>query len=748
MRKNFTLFTFMIILLFYCHANRNVLYAQNTIKVSGVLSDSTNGEILPFGTVFIPELNRGITTDTRGIFLFTGIPAGKTITIIFSYVGYITKRIVFEKPEGDRTSLKIKLSPLPVDVSEIVVEGERLKKNNAPVISLEKITAKQLASLPKIVESDVLQYLKFSAGVQSTGDASARYYVRGGANNQNVVLINDATVYNPYHAMGIFSAVDPEIVSSMEFYKGAYPTEYSGRLSSILNITTKDGNKVKMGGQAAVNLLSVKGLIEGPMSGGSYMISGRKSISPQIVKKFLNDKDYPFDFYDFSFKVNYANKEMFRDAKFTIHGFFSKDNLENNNPLKPDFMWANNILGINYFQLNGSLFYNVSVNYSRFDGKITPNLTLSKESENVVDDVTARIDLRYVQESKNELDIGLKIQGVKSRLITKNAAGLLLDSHRKGTGLSFYIKYLILYYEFMGIDIGSRINLTRMTGGGASGTLEPRAIITWRLSPEVAVKAASGIFRQDFVSVSDENEVIPLFEPWLITPTYLNPSSSIHYSAGIETEFIKDVFINVDGYYKTSKDIAIINEKKILPTDHDLVNGKSEAYGMEVVFRTNQDDFNINSAYSLSWATNEVYGVKYTPRFYSKHNFNIAVDYDLGGGWKASMAWIYTSGTPFTQTKGFYNRLTTNATFSDNLILQNYSQIAMLGDRNAAFLPDYHRLDLTISKQVNIDFVKLFIDLSIINVYNRKNIFYFDRKTGERVNMLPFLPTFTVKAEI
>lgn len=724
-------------------------YSQDVGNLRGVVTDSINGEVLAYSSVYILELKRGVNTDGRGIFLFTGIPADKKFSVLVSYVGYSPKKLQFTVSPGKMTQLRVKLSLSDINIKEVEVEGERVKRENATDISLQKISSRQLEALPKSVETDVLRSLQYVPGVQVTGDASARYYVRGGSNNQNLVLLDDATIYNPYHALGIFSSIDPEMINSMEFHKGAYPAELNGRLSSVLKIVTKDGNKNTLSGKSSLSFLTVKGLLEGPIPGGSFILTGRKSTSTEILKKFLNDKTYPIDFYDFSFKVNYAEPKVLKDAKFTVHGFFSGDNLLNNNPQKQDFKWSNSVFGINYFQLSDSpLFFDISLNYSKFYGEVFPNDTPLKASKNVVNDATAKIDIKYVYDYKDELNVGLKIQEIKTSFILNNRNGYITDLGGRGTEISIYAKYMFMQLGYFGADFGSRLNLTRMTGGGFTGFLEPRARITLRVMPELALKFAWGVYQQELTTISDENEVISLYEPWIITPSYLKPSKSIHYTAGVETEFVKDFTLNLDAYYKKSTDLAILNDKKIFIDDKELVSGSSESYGLEMLFKTVQKDFNLSMSYTLSWAFIDANGLRYAPRYDSRHNFNVELDYDLGSGWKASIAWVYNSGHPFTQISEYYNKLDGEDIFLGGSILQNFPPYVLLGDRNIARLPDYHRLDITISKQFNLNFIKLNLDLSVINAYDRKNIFYFNRNTGERVNMLPILPTATMKIEL
>jgi hypothetical protein len=748
MRKRITVILCAVIATVLILFSAESVKAQETGNVRGVVSDSLNGEVLAFCSVYIPELKRGMTTDARGIFLFTGIPANKKFSIMASYVGYSSKLQYFTIAAGKMTALKFMLTHSNIEINEIEVEGEKVRRGNAADISLREITARELQTLPKSVETDALRSLQYISGVQFTGDASARYYVRGGANNQNLILLDGAPIYNPYHALGIFSSIDPEVINNMEFHKGGYPTQYEGRLSSILNISTKEGNKNRYGASASISFLSAKALVEGPFPGGSFIVSGRKSTTSDILKKFLNDKTYPVDFYDMSFKVNLADPKVLKDAKISLHGFVSADNLLYNNPFKQDLKWSNSVIGLNYFQLSDTpFFYDISFNYSRFYGEVFPNATPTKGSCNKLNDISAKADIKYVYDSKDELDFGLKIQEISTSLLLANASGFESDLGSKGTAISLYVKYMLLQFTEFAADFGTRMNLVHLKGGSA-GMFEPRIRFTDRINPEVAIKGAWGIYYQELTTISDENEVIPLYEPWIITPRYMNPSKSMHFVLGIDTEFIKDIIIIIDGYYKTSRDIAIINENKIFSTDRDLVPGESKSYGFEFSFKNTQRNFNAAVSYTLSWVDNKINQVSYSPRYDSRHNVSIALDYNLGAGWKTSVSWIYNSGQPFTQVENYYDKLNTDDLFGGSSILQQYLPYTLLDKKNMARLPDYHRLDVTISKQFNLSFMKFYLDISIINAYNRKNIFYFDRRTGERVNMLPVLPTATLKAEI
>ncbi len=637
------------------------------------------------------------------------------------------------------------MSPAGVELQTIEKVGEKVIEANATDLGLQRIAMRDLETLPKGVETDVFRSLQYIPGVQSTGDISAKYYVRGGASNQNLVLLDGVTVYNPFHALGLFSVLDPEMINSAEFYKGGFPAEYGGRLSSVMNLITKDGNKNRLSGSASGSFLTGKALIEGPIPDGSFIATGRMSYSNQILKKFLNDKTLPFNFYDLSVKLNYSNPDFIEGSKFSINSFFSSDLLEDKSPYREDFRWENNLLGFKWFQVYDSpLFSELSLSMSNFQGEVIPKFSQAKPRFNEIKDVTLGMDFTYIFDNNNELWVGLNFQSFKSRLNFENSVGIGSDISSQAGNISTYIKYKFLQFDNLGLDVGSRINLTGLSKYG-NFTFEPRASLTYRFIPQMAFKAAWGIYQQEITTISDENEVISLFEPYVVTPDYLNPSTAIHYIAGLETDFFTSLAFDVEVYYKKLHNITALNENKRFEDDPDLVAGTGESYGLELMLKFNQDPISFQAAYSLSWAYKEVEGWLYYPRYDSRNSVSLTFEYNLGGGWRATTAWFYNTGMPNTPLIGFYDKFYFGDLFNDTYIYESYSPYAILGDKNYGRLPDYHRLDLNLSKKFELFSVEFYLDLNILNVYDRENIFYYERDTGKRVNMLPFLPTAALK---
>ncbi len=745
MRLSFFLTLLKIIILFIVLVTSS--FPQQNGNLRGFVTDSTNGEALAFCNVFINELKTGASTNERGLYLIKSISANKEYTVTISYVGYKTKtQQVFVKPD-EVTQLDVELLPLSIELQTIEKVGEKIIRENRTDISLERISVKELEILPKGVETDIFRTLQFIPGVSATGDVTAKYYVRGGGGDQNLILLNGVEIYNPFHSLGLFSVIDPDMINNIEFYKGGFTSEYSGRLSSVMDVISKDGNKNRFGLKGAMSFLTAKGLIEGPIPNGSFMITGRMSYNNDVLKKFFNEQTIPIDFYDLSFKVNYSSEDIFENAKFAAFGFFSNDDIDYQDPLREQFKWKNNLFGFKWLQVyDVPLFSRLGISLSTFEGEVIPNLSSLKPRKNEVQDFTINFDMNVVYANRDEIGLGLKLKTIDSKFSQINFVGVESDIEKFAGNLSIYGKYKFLRWKNFGLDAGTRFNVTGLTSGGG-GVFEPRVSLTYRFLPSIAFKAAWGIYLQEMITVSDESEIISVFEPWIITPDYIKPSRAIHYNAGIDIDLMPGVQFSIEGYYKLLQNLPIVNDQKFTAADPDLLSGKGESYGWEFLGNYSIDPFNFTASYTLSWAFKEVNNWIYYPKYDTRHAGNIILEFNLGSGWIASSVWNYSSGYPFTQLIGFYDKYFPNNN-QNGINEGGFIPYAYLGDKNLGRLPAYHRLDLSLIKRLRLSVINIELGVSAINVYDRKNIFYFNRDTGETVNMLPFLLTGTLKVEI
>ncbi|MBA4406414.1 hypothetical protein C0389_03985 [bacterium] len=747
-RKEFHQYFYAItiaFLLFHCSGK---ISAQDYGTLRGLVVDSTSSEALSFSSAYIKELQLGANTDMRGYFLITSVPANKNFTLIVSYIGYRTKTMTIRVTKEKLSHYNIKLVPSDIQMKVIETTGSRITGTSDTKISVDRISAKQLEIAPKGVESDVFRTIKYLPGVTATSDVSARYYVRGGNSNQNLVLVDGITIYNPFHALGLFSVVDPDIVNSIEFFKGGFGAQFGGRLSSVMNIITKDGNKNNYSSKASVSLLSGKFLLEGPIGRGSFIIAGRKSLSNQITKKFLNEESVPIDFYDFSFKANYNEPDFLPGSKFSIIGFGSSDNIKNTDPQIEDHTWSTKAFGFKWFQASDApLFFELGLSVSNFTGQTIPKFSSKTPLENKVSDIGLQMDFTYMFDNRDEINVGFHIKQLATDLKFISAAGSEVNSNVSGADIILYAKYKLAQWEFLKLDFGTRLNLTTLSRNTSKKSLEPRLNLSFTPFSNFTIKSSFGLFQQELTTIGDENEVINIFEPWIVVPDYLPPTASTHYIIGFDYEPFVTSHVGLELYYKKTDNVPLLNQQKISVDDRDFIAADAESYGLESSIKIGIESLTITTSYTLAYAYRTLSGLRSYPKYDIRHNFNLSFDLDLGSGWNTGMVWTYNSGLPFTQIVGFYDKYYFDHFFSgwDTDPRQPYG---ILGVQNINRLPTYHRLDFTISKKLRLDPFNFDISFSILNVYNRQNIFYFKRDTGERVNMLPFLPSATIRVEL
>ncbi len=457
----------------------------------------------------------------------------------------------------------------------------------------------------------------------------------------------------------------------------------------------------------------------------------------------------PFDFYDVAFKASYQNlnPDFIDDGKFTIHGFFSGDQMINSDPYLDDYKWRNDLLGFKRFQVYDiPLFSEISLSVSNYQADVKPKLSGNRPKRNKVQEVDARADFTYVYESKDELGIGMIFKGLRTELKQVNEKGVDINLQDFGGNVVIYGKYKYLRNENFGLDAGVRVNLEAYKRGG-SFYFEPRLNFTYRILSTLALKGSWGLFQQGITTIYDESEVVSVFEPWFIIPGYLKPARAIHYNIGFDLDMTDYASLKVEGYYKVLQHLPTLNDEKQFIDDPDLVEGNGESYGWEFSTEVIKDPVYFSLSYTLSWAYKTVNGWKYYPRYDSRHSVKALLDFNLGKGWQAGATWIFYTGFPFTPQIGFYYQLRSDD-FTNWDIYENYAPQVILGDKNVNRLPNYHRLDLTLSKSFSIGGVKFKTEINVLNVYDRQNMFYFDRETGERVNMMPFLATAGIRIQI
>ncbi len=738
----YSLLPFIILMLI----SSNQLFAGGTGSLRGFVTDSTSGEYIIYANVVVQGTGSGSPTDTRGYYFIPAIPVGRH-TIIISHINYKTKYVTVDIKENKITQVDVILSPKNIELQGINIIGRNETKPTEVNLGLEKISIKELEMIPSGAEPDVFRALQTMSGVTTTGDVTSKYYVRGGGGDQNLVLFNGATIYNPFHAMGIFSVIDPEMISTVEFYKGGFNADYGGRISSILNIVTKDGNKNSYHATGSASLLSGKLAFEGPIPYGSFIVTGRKSYFSEILKKYLNDQSAPFDFYDLSFKVNYGNPNIMQNGKFILYGFASGDAVKNNDPLLEDYTVKNNILGLTWNQVWSSpLFSVINLSYSGYNAELLPNLSQAKSRMNNLNDVTADFNFTYVYDNKDEIDFGIQNKFLNIKLRQENLYNSITDFNQSGWDLTGFINYRYYRWEKLGVELGMRSKFLALSQGRPF-IFEPRVNLTYRPIPLLAVKVSAGRYSQEVATLTTENDIISLFEPWIIIPNGVASPEASEFSIGLETYLSGQLEIDLTTYYKYITNLIESNQTRYTLDANEFMNVNGKSYGLEFSTKFQNDLLYLKANYSLGWAYKMYGDVRYYPRYDIRHSVNILAGFNLGKGWEANATWSLRSGMPFTPIAGFYDRMPIDNVWS-NYIFETYKAVVYWGEINSARLPYYHRLDLSLAKKFKIYLADVSLEASVLNVYNRNNIFYFDRDTGKKVYMLPFFPSVSLKVEL
>jgi hypothetical protein len=711
----------------------------------GLVTSEETGSFVPHVNVAIKGTHLGASTTATGYFIIPWIPVGDHVAVI-SHVAFETQEIAVRIRPGEITEIAVHLVPRIIESEGFEVTAKAPARPNEANLGIEKLSAQEIKMVPQLAEPDVFRVLQLLPGVSATSDVSVRYYVRGGGSDQNLVLLNGATIYSPFHTLGIFSVVDPEVVSAIEFYKGGFPPAYGDRLSSVLRIVTKEGNMNRFAGAAQAGLLSGKIALEGPIPVGSLILTARKSWYAETLKRRIPTMQAPFNFYDVFGQLSLFSEALDKDSRFSIFGFLTDDKVRNDDPFQADYTVRNTIVGANWRKVWPSPLYSVAaVSYSGLRANVEPKLSTAAPRTNGVNDVTVDWDFTYLYGSRDELAFGAHFKQLNMGLDIRNASGYQYLFSQAGTDFSLYGEYKFYRYESFGATVGLRVKFSSFTTRGPV-LAEPRVSLTYRLNPVMTLKGSFGYYSQELVSLTDENELISVFEPWLIMPEYLSSSMAIQTAVGLTTYLSEQSTLGLEGYYKSTNDLIDINPDKYGPKDKDFINVEGRSYGLEGSLTYEPGWLLVRTSYALSWAYKIRGGEEYFPRYDTRHAASMFIGVRLTGGWSFSATWVFRSGMPFTPISGYYERIA----FPNNEPSYNpslFQTVVDWGTRNSGRLPTYHRLDLGVTKRIDVEPLVITVEGSIVNVYNRENIFYYDRDTGKRINMLPFLPSVSVKVE-
>ncbi|MFA5814898.1 MAG: TonB-dependent receptor [Bacteroidales bacterium] len=744
---------------------------SQTGVIRGFVYDKKTGEPVIGCNVYLGDGTVwGSGTDVNGYFTVSKVPPGK-YTMVASAVGYQKFSKAVEILDGRTINDKIYLDQSVQNIDEVVISGEKQQMKTQVQTSVIRVTPKQMERIPNIgSEPDLAQYLQVLPGVIFTGDQGGQLYIRGGAPIQNKVLLDGMIIYNPFHSIGLFSVFDTDVIKQVEVLTGGFGANYGGRISSIMDITTRDGNKKRISGKFSTSTFMAKALIEGPIKkaksdsdgSSSFILTAKHSFLEQSSKylyKYIDTAGLPFNFTDVYGKISLNSRN---GSKVNLFGFNFNDQVTYRDIT--DIGWNTYGFGSNVVLIPGDYPALIKANIAYSKYLITMNEADQQPRQSSIDGFNVGLEFVYIF-GKDQLEYGIETLGYNTNFNYFNSVGRKITQQQFTTELAGYGKYKMTLGKFL-IEPSFRLHYYASL---SEVSPEPRLGLKYNMSDNFRVKFAAGMYSQNLIAANSDRDVVNLFYGFLSGPENLqkefdgNPintklQKSNHAILGFEFDLTNRLNLNVETYIKDNIQLTNINRNKLyddtgdnqdkpeyLRKDFIIETGK--AYGIDFLLKYDYKRIYLWATYSLGWVTRYDGVIKYPPHFDRRHNVNLVGSYTFGKDltWEFSTRWNLGSGFPFTQTQGFYEKIPFHDGINTDYTRVNGELGIVYGPLNQGRLPYYHRLDINLKKMIPTgEDSELEISLSITNVYNRKNIFYFDRIRYERVNQLPFMPSLGI----
>ena len=738
------------------------IFAQ-TGAIRGHVYDIKTGEAIIFSNVVIDGTTIGTNTDDNGFFTLTDIPVGEQVLKV-SYIGYEDKLTNVTIKEQSINYYKVELSSGGVQLGVVDISAERQQAKTEVRISKIQVTKKQIKALPSTGgDADILQYLQVLPGIISTGDQGGQLYIRGGSPVQNKILLDGLTIYNPFHSIGFYSTFETEIIRNVDVLTGGFNAEHGGRISAVVDINTREGNSKNIGGQLSASPFMTKALLEGPIiksqDGGnlSFILTGKKSIIENTSKSLysyagVNDTiGLPFGFTDTYGKLSYVTSN---GSKFNFFGFNFDDNYSN--PLVSQIDWNNQ---------GGGLYFNLLPNASALTlnglvGLSTYSIAIDEASgtprSSLIKEYNLGLDFNYLT-NESSVKYGIDLKSIRTEFDFTNPFGLKIEQFQNTTQISGFLKYRKAW-ENLVIEPGFRLQYYASLGEFSP---EPRLGLKWNISDKTRFKMGAGIYSQNIISASNERDVVNLFNGFLTGPdSQFNDftgepvdsklQKARHLLAGVEQDLGKYLQINVEGYFKDFTQLVVINRNKTLASQSDYTTEEGEAYGVDFSAKYERANWYFWATYSMGFVNRYDGEQDYPTLFDRRHNVNFLATYTMGErkDLMFSLRWNMGSGFPFTKTQAFYNYNPFIEGTATEYETDNPDDVGIIysDERNGGRLPYYHRLDASVQKTFHLgERSNVEVVASVTNVYDRPNIFYFDRLEFDRVDQLPIMPSLAVR---
>ena len=718
---------------------------DNGADIRGIVADSSTGERILGANVLLKGTHRGSTTNNDGFYVISSVSPG-SYEIVVSAVGYARRTVSVTVRGKEPITINIRMRSRLIETGEVVVESEAISSFTERSVSVHIVTPKELQRLPAAAQPDLLRSLQMLPGITSTSDVSAKFYVRGGAGDQNLILLDGMKVYNPFHAFGLFSIFDPDIIRNAEVYTGAFPAGYGGRLSSVVNVTTRDGNLNKISGMANVNFLSGKLELDGPLGDdNAFLVSGRSSLFGNAIDRMIPNAS-PTSFSDLFLKGTVGTPT----GRFGLRGYASGDDVTPAEPDQPDYRWRNSACSAVFSSLvTDRLYFDGSASYSRSSIKRIPKQAgADPPASSLLEELSLRGEMTSFLENQDAFFEGFEFNfpSISDSLYTRNAYPRLYSEG--GSEWYAWVRYEGTAGPLR-FNMGLHSDLVLLfSGGSLLQSFQPRLTLSCGIGGTWVAKASYGVFTQNLITISNEDDLISLFDAWLWLPDNLRPEEARHYVLGIDGNILPPLATSVQIYSKDYRSITLYNPAKVFPDDPDYITGTGLAYGVEALLRYSSPLLDLYGSYALAHVTVSENALTYAPRYDRRHTIKAVGTIHLFESVDATLRWEYGSGYPFTQGTGAYTGLTLSGIGTDPYPEGGGGPVRSLGEKNATRLPAYHRMDAGVTYRLAVGTFRGTLGVSVINLYNAKNILYYDRTTGKTQYMIPFFPTASLTVEL
>lgn len=693
----------------------SIISAQ--ITISGKVSDGENGEDLFMANVYVQDIYISATTNEYGFFSLDIDPdkvQTPSVNIIFSYIGYKSDTISVHMKESQRFSVNLDVAPSRIKQVEISAEASRnqemVRSTSVGTIHMKII---ELKDLPTIAgEKDVIKSMQLLPGISGGTEGSTDFFVRGGDGDQNLVLLDEATVYNVGHLFGFFSVFNSDALKDVTLYKGGFPSSYGGRLSSIMDIKQKEGNQKNWEASGGIGLVSSRLTVEGPLikDRSSLLLSGRRTYIDQVFSAV--GSDLPYYFYDFNWKLNYkldANNRLF------YSGYSGDDVLDINESVEDeeeeednfDFNFGFNLGNVTHTLrwnhiYNEKLFSNITFTTTNFSydisGKIDSNNLLVRSK---IRDYALKAKYNYYKNDRSTINYGMETIHHRFQPNVISTSGEISEflENQEGEKLNFQETALFanndykLIEHILKVNYGLRLS-SSITDGKFYTGLEPRVSTRYTLSEISSLKASYSRMKQYMHRVSSSTVSLPT-DLWYPVTKSIKPQTSNQVSLSYYLNLKKlESLFSVEAFYKNMSNLIEYREgSNLLLNDdfeEDLVQGDGKAYGIELLLKKDQGKFRGWIGYTLSKSERTFNllnrGETFPAKYDRRHDLSVVSSFEISKRVTIGAVWVYSSGAQFTPQIGQY--------FVPNQLLTGVERIPIFSSRNAVSLSPSHRLDI------------------------------------------------------